>query len=152
MTLVEPVYPKALKLGKFLSTCIVTVDAVDVSPVTPTTKYVNIGAEPLNGLNVLFENNVNTIPVVTVPETLGLILTPESVKVVPDVSVELSTKKLGLIVYADVVNKVNPDVESPLKKPLGAALLKTLSMYDASKGIPYVEPDVESKKDRKSVV
>jgi len=94
---------------------------------------------------VLFENNVNTIPVVTVPETLGLILTPESVKVVPDVSVELSTKKLGLIVYADVVNKVKPDVESPLKKPLGAALLKTLSMYDASKGIPYVEPDVESK-------
>jgi hypothetical protein len=96
---------------------------------------------------MLFVPNKNkNIPLVTVPETVGFKLEYVSVKTLPEVTPVLDTTKFGFIVYADEVYALNTTgvpVE-PVKKPLGAALLKTLSIYDASKGTPNVLPDVES--------
>jgi hypothetical protein len=107
-----------------------------VSPVIPTTKYVNIGELPLKGFIELFVvKNIN-IPGVTVPDTDVFIFVALNIIVFPDVICELSTIKLGFIVYADEVCKINVLPVVALKKPLGAAELYMLSTNEESKTIP----------------
>jgi hypothetical protein len=120
--------------------------AVELLPVTETTKYVNIGVAADNGCILLLVKSVKNIPGVTVPETDGLILVADNVITLPEDIDELFTIKLGFIVYAEDVNtlKLTGDPVDPLKNPLGAALLNTLSIYELSKGTPNVLPDVES--------
>ena len=113
--------------------------AVDVLPVIPTTLYVNIGPLLDTGDNNPFVNIVIKSPSLTVPETLTFTLLYVNVIVFPDDKVVLSITKFGFNVYAEVVNPV-----LPVKNPLGAALLKTSSMYESSNGIPNVLPEVES--------
>jgi len=73
-----------------------------VSPVIPTTEYVNIGEFPLKGLNELV-NKVKNIPGVTVPDTEAFTVDDEIVNVFPEDKLEFDTIKLGFIVYAEVV-------------------------------------------------
>jgi hypothetical protein len=107
---------------------------------------VNIGVDADKGCKLSVLNNVKNIPGVTVPETEGSIVVADNVITFPDVIPEFCITKLGFIVYAEDVNalKLIDDPVEPVKNPLGAALLYTLSMYELSNGTPKVLPEVES--------
>jgi hypothetical protein len=107
---------------------------------------VNIGVDADKGCKLSVLNNVKNIPGVTVPETEGSIVVADSVITFPDVIPEFCITKLGFIVYAEDVKalKLIDDPVEPVKKPLGAALLYTLSIYELSNGTPKVLPEVES--------